>query len=159
MRIASNMGILKNKRLYLYVGLLGVMAICVNVPFDLELAPERKLQVVSSDGHPLPGALVRQIWYQYSLRERGEVQFQANDKGEVLLPKRTVQTSILALFRGAINEIRETGIHASFFSDENIIVLAEGYPPHIFFDGKGLKGGKAVIKKGPPERTIIGSDR
>jgi hypothetical protein len=153
------MGILENKKLYLYAGLLGLMVVCVNVPFDLQLAPERQLQVVNSDGHPLRGALVRQIWDQYSLRERGEVQFQANDKGEVLLPKRTVQTSILALFRGAINEIRETGIHASFFSDENMIVLAEGYPPHIFFDGKGLKGGKAVIKKGPPERTIIGSDR
>jgi hypothetical protein len=159
MSIVSNMRILKNKKLYLYAGVLGLMVICVNVPFDLQLAPERQLQVVNSDGHPLPGALVRQIWYQYSLRERGEAQFQASKKGEVLLPKRTVQTSILALFWGAINEIREIGIHASFFSDENIVVLAEGYPPHIFFNGKGLKGGRAVIKKGPSERTVIGSDR
>jgi hypothetical protein len=153
------MGIMKKKKFYLYAGVLGLMVICVNVPFDMELAPERQLQVVNSDGNPLPRAVVRQIWYQYSLRERGEAQFQASNKGEVLLPRRTVQTTILALFWGAINEIREIGIHASFFSDEHIVVLADGYPPHIFFNGKGLKGGRAVIRKGPLDKTVIGSER
>jgi hypothetical protein len=50
-------------------------------------------------------------------------------------------------------------MRASFISDDNIIVFVKGFPPHIYFTGRGLRGGKAIIKKGPLDKTIIGSDR
>jgi hypothetical protein len=114
---------------------------------------------VNSYGHPLPGALVRQIWDQYSLGKSWEVAVRTNNKGEASLQRRRVRTSILSLIWGAIAQIRKYGIHASFWSDETILVLADGYSQHTYFGSRGIREGRAVIRKGPLDKTVIGSDK
>ena len=144
-------------KFWLFIGILGVLIVICVIPFDLEIAPERRLQIVNAEGQSLGGARVRQILDQYSLRKSWEEDVQANNSGEVFLAKKIIRTSVFSLTKGAIEEIRELGIHASFRSNENILVDANGFPPHIYIDGKGLKNGKALIRKGPLGKTIIGS--
>jgi len=79
------------------------------VPFDLEIAPERRLQILNAEGQSLGGARVRQILDQYSLRESWEEDVHANNSGEVFLAKKVIRTSIFSLVKGAIEEIRELG--------------------------------------------------
>jgi len=144
-------------KFWLFVGILGVLIVICVIPFDLEIAPERRLQIVNAEGQSLGGARVKQILDQYSLRKSWEEDVQASNSGEVFLAKKVTRTSVFSLIKGAIEEIRELGIHASFRSNENILVIANGFPPHIYINGKGLKNGKALIRKGPLGKTIIGS--
>jgi hypothetical protein len=149
----------RRNKLWLFISILGFLIVSGVIPFDLEIAPERRLQIVNAEGQSLGGARVRQILDQYSLKQSWEEEVQANSSGEVFLPKRIIRTSVLSLVRGAMAEFREVGIHASFRSNENILIDANGFPPHIYSNGKGLKRGKAVIRKGPLGKTIIGSER
>lgn len=147
----------RKTKFWLFIGILGVLLVICVIPFDLEIAPERRLQIVNAEGQSLGGARVRQILDQYSLRQSWEEDVQANNSGEVFLAKKIIRTSVFSLIKGAIEEILELGIHASLKSNENILVDANGFPPHIYLNGKGLKSGKAVIRKGPLGKTIIGS--
>jgi hypothetical protein len=150
----------KSKKIYWFAAVLGVLIVSSLLPFELEIAPQRHFQIVDDHGQPLGSAVIRQIWDQYSLGQRGEIETKADNSGKVLLPARVIRTSVFSLLRGAVREIREVGIHgASFVSDDSVVILAEGFPPHIYFAGKGLRQGKAIIRKGPLDKTIIGSDR
>jgi hypothetical protein len=143
------MSLLNAKKIYWFAAVLGVSILLSLLPFELEMAPQRQFQIVDDHDRPLGPAVIRQIWYQYSLGERGEIETMADVSGKVLLPARVVRTSVLSLLIGAVREFREVGIHgASFISDDNIIVFVKGFPPHIYFAGKGLRGGKAIIRKG-----------
>jgi hypothetical protein len=141
----------------LFICILGVLIVICVIPFDLEIASERRLQIVNAEGQSLGGARVRQILDQYSLGKSWEEDVEANNSGEVFLAKKIIRTNVFSLIKGAIAEIRELGIHASFRSNENILVDVNGFPPHIYINGKGLKNGKALIRKGPLGKTIIGS--
>ena len=148
------------KRIYWLAAFLCMLIVFSLLPFDLEMAPPRHFQIVDKHDRPLGSAVVRQFWDQYSLGEHGEIEIKADSSGKVLLPARVVRTSAFSLFKGVVREFREVGIHGtSFISDDNVIVFVEGFPPHIYFDGRGLRDGKAIIKKGPLDKTIIGSDR
>jgi len=154
------MSFLKLKKICWFGAVLGVLLVLSLLPFELEMAPQRHFQVVDDHGRPLEAAVIRQIWDQYSLGERGEIEAKADSSGRVLLPARIIRTSVLSLLQGAVREIREVGIHgASFVSDDTVIILAEGFPPHIYFAGRGLGQGIAIIRKGRLDKTIIGSDR
>lgn len=153
------MASLNKIKLCLYVTALMLLVVLAFSPFDLQMAPLRHFQIMDVQGHPLGGAIVRQVWYQYSLGEQGEVELKTDTEGDVSLPARAIRTSIFSLLKGAMREIREVGIHgASFLSDETITIIADGFPAHIYFSGKGLKIGKVIIRKGPLDKTIIGSD-
>jgi hypothetical protein len=146
------MGIMKNKKLYFGLGILGLVLVCSAAHFDLELAPERQFRVIDTDGRPFAGATVRHIWEQYSLGKSWEIETRSDDEGIVSLQRRTVRTSILSLIAGAITQIRKYGIHASFWSDDTILIFVSGYPQHTYFGGRGLQEGRAVIRKGLQKR-------
>ena len=116
------------------------LVVCVLImPFNLLISKERCLIVTDKNNTPLTKAVVRQIWYQYSLNIRGEVDLIVNQDGEVVLKKRVVKTTLISLVTGAIKEFNKVGIDASFGSNDSIGVLAEGYENKWIHNGEGLK--------------------
>jgi len=139
----QSLTITKNKKvqLLILIFLLGLLFL----PFNLVIAPERKLQLFDNKGNPLVGTLVRQSWDQYSLDKHGEVLLRTDSEGRVNLPKREVRTSILDLFFGALREFRKSGIHAGYSSREFVGISVNEGVGKGFHDGKGLESGKVVI--------------
>lgn len=128
--------------MWIYLLIIGALIILAFLPFNLVIAPERKLQILDNNGNPLSDVIVRQIWDQYSLGEHGRIDLKTDSEGKVVTPKRVVRTSIIALFRGGIKELKSLGIHASYDSSESIGIFVDGYPDKWFYDGKGLEAGK-----------------
>jgi hypothetical protein len=124
---------------------MGVVIILIVFPFNLEISPERKLQIFDSYGKPISNALIRQTWYQYSLGERGVIKIKTNSNGQALILKKEIRTRIISLFGGAVKEFMSTGIHASYGSHESITIFVNGHPNKTFYDGKGLESGKVNI--------------
>ncbi len=122
------------------------------VPFELTIAPERKLRITDSKGNPIANARVRQIWYQYALNIKGEVDFKSDLSGEVILPRRAIRTNIFSLMSGTIKEISELGSNAGLRSTESIGILAEGFRERWFHSAtvegiKELEDGVAILEK------------
>ena len=118
----------------IYLIVAAVCIVLVLIPFKLTLAPERKITVLDTNEKPIREAIVRQVWYQYSLGVKGEEDFQTNSEGLVNLPKREVSTNIVKLFFGALNNFRKYFINAGYGSKESIGIFAKGYPDKWFHD-------------------------
>ena len=136
-----------NKTIY-FVIIIVAIVLSFTIPFNMEISPERQLKIVDSDRKPLPNAVVRQTWYQYSLEKRGEVDILTNEMGEIFFPKRVIRTRIFSLIFGAIKQVRDLGIHASVGSDESIGVFAKGYENKWFHGGSAPKKGQIILVKG-----------
>lgn len=148
----------KKKQIAMGIMMLGVVIGLGAMPFRLEIAPARNFKVLDFEGKPMEGALVRQSCDQYSVGQSLEAEVHADKKGEVLLPRRIVRTRLFSLVMGALRQIDKYGIHASFVSDETITIIVPNHPPHVYFTGKGLGTGKAMIRKGSIDKAVIGSD-
>ena len=135
-----------SKRMWIYLLILVGAIIAMLIPFNLVMAPERELKIIDSDGNTVGNAMVRQIWSQYSLDLHGETDFTVNPRGEVSLPERAVRTNIASLISGAVIQIYDLKIHASFRSRERIAIFVPGYPSKWFYDGKGLESGTVVFQ-------------
>lgn len=133
----------KSLRVSLFI--IGAIFITVLFPFELVIAPERRMEFVDNDRKPISEALIDQTWYQYALGERGNIKLKTNTEGLVILPKRTVRTSIISLLWGGLNEFMSLGIHASYSSSEIITVFIDNQPVKWFYDGEGLESGDVVI--------------
>jgi len=133
------------KRPLIFISILGVLIIAAICPFELVMAPERKLHVVDRTGKPIVNAMVWQGWNQYSLGEGGEERFATDTEGRVTLPKRVVRTTFLSLLKGALTEFKSVGIHASYFSREFVAVRVEPNLVKISHNGKGLESGEVII--------------
>ena len=137
-----------SKRLWHYLVIFFLLILLVlNIPFELVIAPERKFRVIDSNSNPISDAVVRQIWHQYSLGIRGQIDLRSNLKGEVFLQRRAVRTSLITLIWGGIKEYKELGIHASVGSWESIGIFVNGIKDKWIHDGKGLETGIVVMKK------------
>jgi hypothetical protein len=121
-----------------------ILLIATFIPFDMTMSPSRDLNIVDESGSPVQNAIVRQIWNQYSLGISGEEDFKTDSKGMVMLPKRSVSSTIFRIIIGAIKNVKKTGIHASFSTSEDVAILADGFKIRWFYDGRGLES--SVIK-------------
>lgn len=124
------------------------LIICLNIPFNLTVAPSRHLKVIDINGKPISGAIVDQTWDQYSLGLGGSQRFLTNSEGAVELPRRGISTTILSLLRGAVHEFQSVGIHASYFSDESIsvgVILGVDYYFIFDYEGKWLRSGQVIF--------------
>ncbi len=135
-----------NSKLLKYILLISAgLLLLVNVPFNLTVAPSRNLTILDNKGNPVHNAVVRQLWDQYALGEGGEQRFRTSRDGTVILPKRTVNTTILSLIKGAAMNFREVGVHASYTSYETVTVWVDNNF-QSFYDGKGLEAGKVTYE-------------
>jgi hypothetical protein len=138
----------KSKRIWLYFLIfLFLILLVLYFPFELVIAPEHKFRVTDSNGNSRSDAAVRQIWYQYSLGIRGEIDLRPNFNGEVFLPRRTVRTNLMALIFGGIKEFRNLGVHASVGSWESIGIFEVGFQDKWIHDSQGLGTGIVVMKR------------
>lgn len=79
------------------------------------IVPAWRVQIVDEAGHPLKGALVRQVWQDYDVEQRSHEQdARSDDDGYVIFPKRTIRTSPEERAKGRTNNFRRLGVHASF---------------------------------------------
>jgi hypothetical protein len=137
-----------SKRMWHYLVLFFLVILLVLfIPFDLVIAPKREFRVTDSKGNPITDAIVRQIWHQYSLGVRGQIDLRSNLKGEVSLERRVVRTNLIALIGGGIKEYKEVGIHASVGSWESVGIFVNGVQDKWIHDGKGLETGTVVMRK------------
>ncbi len=125
------------KRIVVIIVLLG-SAVFLVMPRTIILSPERELQIIKSDGKPIQNAIVRQVWYQYSLRISDEEDFLSDPNGNVSLPERKIKTRNFDLLKGCLSNFKNYYINASCSTKESIGVFSEGYVDAWFHDGKGL---------------------
>lgn len=122
-----------------------VLLIILYCPFDFTISPERKFKVVDGTGMTISAAVVKQTWYQYSLKFREEEKINISSDGVVVIPQRKVNTRWIDLLSGAAGKIVEYTIHASIGSSDTLIINALGYESKWFFDGERLE--KTVVLK------------
>ncbi len=125
------------KRIVVIIVLLG-SAVFLVMPRTIILSPERELQIIKSDGKPIQNAIVRQVWYQYSLRISDEEDFLSDPNGNVSLHERKIKTRNFDLLKGCLSNFKNYYINASCSTKESIGVFSEGYVDAWFHDGKGL---------------------
>ena len=124
-----------------------LLVIAMFIPFDFEIAPERKLKITDESGQPVESAMARQIWYQYSLGVNGQADFKVNSEGAVTLPERSEWTSAIKLFLGGYKQFSDLGIHASYGSAERVAIFADKYEERWFRNGKGLERNIVTLSK------------
>lgn len=112
------------------------------------LSSARELKITDLDGKPIKNAIVRQIWYQYSLRVEGEEDFLSDTNGKVSLPERNIETKNYDLFKGCISNLIKYFLHASCCTSDSIGIFCEGYGDAWFYDGEGLKDGLVTMTPG-----------
>jgi hypothetical protein len=132
----------KTRRNIIMVSLILILTIFI--PFEITMSPSRDLKIVDENNAPIQNATVRQIWDQYSLGISDEEDFRTDLKGSVKLPKRSVSSTIFRFIIGAITNFKETGIHASYGTRDDVTILADGFKTRWFYDGSGLES--SVIK-------------
>jgi hypothetical protein len=92
-----------------------VVAILLVCPFQTTVVPEQRVLFVTNDMHPIKGALIRQIWQNYSLERDGHEQDLPTDgHGRVTFPKRTIRAPLIWRALGPFASIAGQGVHASF---------------------------------------------
>ena len=126
---------------------LALIGLLLVVPFDLVVSPERQLTFVDQFGAPVADAEVWQIWHQYSLGLSGDVIIRTDVNGTIYLPKHVVNTSVKTLLFGALKELRELGIHASYSSSEHVMIKISQQNIKSYYNGKGLENERVVIKR------------
>jgi hypothetical protein len=101
----------RSKRLIVVAAIIGVMLF----PFPKTLVPAQQVLVTTKDMHPISGALVRQIWRDYSLEFAGHEEDLATDaQGRVTFPPRRIMAPLIWRLIGPLTSIAGQGVHASF---------------------------------------------
>jgi hypothetical protein len=132
---------------FLALPIAAACMVLILMPFKLTLHPARMIKVVDSKGTAIDGAIVRQVWYQYSLGVKGEEDFRTDPGGFVNLPKRAVGTNIAKLCLGALKNFRKYFVNAGYGSRESIGIFAEGYSDKWFHDSKNRQIGVVVLEQ------------
>lgn len=111
------------------------------IPFELTISQKREFVVIGANNKPIEGALSKQVWYQYSLNHRKDVEVKSDSLGKILFPKRVVRTNLISIISGAVARIIEYKIDANIGSTDTIGVFVEGQNWQWFYDGAGLESG------------------
>ncbi len=139
---------MKHKKKLIAIFALSGLVIFLLFPRTIILSSARELKITGLDGKPIKNAIVRQVWYQYSLRVNDEEDFLSNTDGEVSLPERNIKTRNFDLFKGCISNFKNYFIHASCCTSDSIGIFSEGYEDAWFHDDKGLKDGLVTMTPG-----------
>ena len=114
-----------SSRKRIIVVLLSVGVLVALYPFKKTLVPSQQVLVTTKDMHPIRGALVRQIWQDYSLESSGhEEDLPTNAQGRVTFPARTIRAPLLWRLLGPVTSIAGQGVHASFGVHTDMFPLA-----------------------------------
>ena len=136
---------MKHKKKLISFFVLSGLMIFLLFPRTIILSSARELKIADLNGNPIKNAIVRQVWYQYSLRVNHEEDFLSDMGGNVFLPERKIKTRNFDLFKGCISNIKKYFIHASCCTSDSIGIFSEGYEGVWFHDGKGLKDGLVTM--------------
>ena len=128
------------KIIFVIIFMLG-FAVFLVMPRAIILSPERELQITNSDGKPIQKAIIRQVWYQYSLGISEEEDFLSDPYGKVSLPERKIKTRNFDLLKGCISNFITYFINSSCSTRESIGIFSDGYEDIWFHDGDGLNNG------------------
>ena len=91
-------------------------------PFKLITVPEWRIQFTDLRGSALTGLEVEQNWQNYTVEIEAHVAKAKTDaSGHVTFPERSLTTSPLMFFVGAVRSLGRGGIHASFGPSSSII--------------------------------------
>ena len=132
------------KRVVAIIVLFGFTVFLV-IPRMIILSPARNFQITNLDGKPVQNAIVRQVWYQYSLNLDDKEDFLSGPSGKVTLPERKIKTRNYDLLKGCISNFKNYFINASCSTSESIGIFSEGYEDVWFYDGEGLNNGIVVV--------------
>ncbi len=111
------------KRIIVVLLLIGVVVALY--PFKKTLVPSQQVLVTTKDMHPIRGALVRQIWQDYSLERSGhEEDLSTNVHGRITFPARTIRAPLIWRLLGPLASIAGQGVHASFGVHTDMFPLA-----------------------------------
>ena len=128
-----------------YLVIIIIISTLLFIPFNLSISPKRSLTIKDINGNLIEGAVVRQVWYQYSLNIKGEEDFITNSNGIVNIPNRNVRTTIFNLVLGAFNNFRQYFINAGYTSHESIGVFANGYTEKWIHNPDGRQANIIII--------------
>jgi hypothetical protein len=118
---------------------LGVFVAASLVPYRIIIAPVWRVEVVEADGKPRTSLKVTQSWTYYALMSESRHDEQlTNERGEVVFPMRSVRTCALHRVLGAVWELVQMGVHASFGPHAYIVlnVVRPGEPGAVLVDVK-----------------------
>lgn len=121
------------KKVYLYLLLFCFLIAFIFIPFNLVISNEKYFQVTDENGVPLKNCIVEHKWIQYALEYREREMKFADEYGYVYLPKRTVKTSWAELIRASYIKLKIYGVHASFSSEDVVVISAPGFQTEIIY--------------------------
>jgi hypothetical protein len=139
---------MKYKKRFAAILVLSGLVIVLLFPRTIILSPARELKITNIDGKPIKNAIVRQVWYQYSLRVNDEEDFLSGSDGKVSIPERNIKTRNIDLLKGCISNFKTYFIHASCSTRDSIGIFPEGYEDVWFHDGNGLNRDIIIMHPG-----------
>ncbi|MEJ5359131.1 MAG: hypothetical protein WHT06_10710 [Desulfobacterales bacterium] len=119
------------------------------IPFDLTISEKRIFRVFDDHGTPLSHCEIDQRWTQYALSYEKRESLSCNEDGFVHLPKRTVRTSWAELISGAYAKFKKYGLHASYMSDDMVVISAPGFETELI-SAYEWKSNRVILKKKQP---------
>lgn len=116
------------------------------VPFETQIIPEWKIQVLKKDGTPKRQARVRQFWEDYSLEteEHGDTRF-TDERGLVVFPARYVRASLWERGRAVFNDRLKRYIRESSSGVHSLILLPDHSSRSLSYDGTGELPSEIVL--------------
>lgn len=100
--------------------------ICI-VPVPHMVAPRWSVTVVDESHRPRAGLTVRESSQDYSLESTShEVDLTSSADGRAIFPARYLYASVVQRMLGAVRNIIETGVHASFGTHTWVLAFGKG---------------------------------
>jgi len=122
------------------LGLIFLGIVYLFVPVHVTVAPEWTVEVKDAEGRPMPGACVVQWWQHYSVEDDNhEESILTDESGLVSFPRRTLRASGWSRIIGAANNLRESGVHASFGPYSHVAAYKFGYGEMSHLDSQNTR--------------------
>lgn len=133
------------RKVSLAVGVILLAALLI--PTESVVVPIWSVVVIDTNGKPIEGINVRQVWQDYSVESRSHEEVIVTGKdGKASFPERKVSASTLARILGPVRNVLSTGVHASFGPSSWLVVWGKD----------DLEGGERYLVGKPlPERVTV----
>jgi hypothetical protein len=117
------------KKAIIVMGVLLACALAVSpIQVTTVTVPEWKVLVVSPEGDPVPGVIVRETWRNYSVERYMSEEDKATDSlGYVTFARRTVTASLFERVMGPIRNFTEQLINAGYGPQCFLLVASRKY--------------------------------
>jgi hypothetical protein len=125
---------LNKRKIALFVLPMILFAASLPITIESTVVPAWSIQVTDQQGNPIQGALVRQIWQNYSIEDQGHEQdLRSDNNGQVSFPRRTIRASIFTRTIHPILNALQQGVHASFGVDASIGAFADDRDGWVYY--------------------------